>query len=86
MSNDALREGSIDHADPTTKEEFTEFKNNLVKKLQSLSAKTCYNDFIEDFIKDGNQEPINLIVRVHHSTMGTTETSKSDQLWLFMSL
>lgn len=52
MSNDALREGSIDHADPTTKEEFTEFKNNLVKKLQSLSAKTCYNDFIEDFIKD----------------------------------
>ena len=52
MSNDALREGSIDQADPTTKEEFTDFKNNLVKKLQSLSTKAYYNDFIEDFIKE----------------------------------
>ena len=50
--NDALREGSIDLADPTTKDEFTEFKNSLVKKLQSLSTKSYYNDFVEDFIKD----------------------------------
>jgi len=52
MSNDALRDGSIDQADPSTKEEFTDFKNNLVKKLQSLSTKAYYNDFIEDFIKE----------------------------------
>jgi hypothetical protein len=39
-------EGSIDEANPSSKEEFTEFKNNLVKKLQSLSTKVCYNDFI----------------------------------------
>ncbi|EFX81492.1 hypothetical protein DAPPUDRAFT_224268 [Daphnia pulex] len=45
-------EGSIDEANPLSKEEFSEFKNNLVKKLQSLSTKACYNDFIEDFIKD----------------------------------
>nr|SVE84071.1 EOG090X0OQM [Daphnia pulex] len=45
-------EGSIDEANPSSKEEFSEFKNNLVKKLQSLSTKACYNDFIEDFIKD----------------------------------
>jgi hypothetical protein len=45
-------EGSIDEANPSSKEEFVEFKNNLVKKLQSLSTKACYNDFIEDFIKD----------------------------------
>nr|CAG4635249.1 EOG090X0OQM [Alona affinis] len=46
------REGSIDDADPFTKEEFAELKNNLVKKLQSLSNKSSYNDFIEDLIKD----------------------------------
>nr|CAG4637570.1 EOG090X0OQM [Ceriodaphnia reticulata]SVE73367.1 EOG090X0OQM [Ceriodaphnia reticulata] len=46
------RDGSIDDANPSSKEEFTEFKSNLVKKIQSLSQKTCYNDFIEDFIKD----------------------------------
>ncbi len=46
------RDGSIDDANPTSKEEFTEFKSNLVKKIQSLSTKVCYNDFIEDFIKD----------------------------------
>lgn len=45
-------EGSIDEANPSSKEEFSEFKNNLVKKLQSLSTKACYNDFIEDLIKD----------------------------------
>ena len=49
---DALREGTIDYADPTTKDEFTEFKNSLVKKLQSLSTKSYYNEFIEDLIKD----------------------------------
>nr|CAG4649903.1 EOG090X0OQM [Scapholeberis mucronata]SVE94051.1 EOG090X0OQM [Scapholeberis mucronata] len=48
----APRPGSLDDANPTTKEEFTEFKNNLVKKIQSLSSKTCYNEFIEDFVKD----------------------------------
>lgn len=45
-------EGSIDQANPFSKEEFAEFKNNLLKKLQSLSSKDCYNDFIEDLIKD----------------------------------
>lgn len=46
------REGSIDDADPSTKEEFAELKSNLLQKLQSLKNKSCYNDFIEDFIKD----------------------------------
>nr|SVE80561.1 EOG090X0OQM [Daphnia magna]SVE82897.1 EOG090X0OQM [Daphnia magna] len=45
-------EGSIDQANPSSKEEFVEFKNNLLKKLQSLSSKAPYNDFIEDLIKD----------------------------------
>lgn len=48
----ASRAGSIDDANPTSKEEFTDFKSNLVKKIQSLSTKACYNEFIEDFIKD----------------------------------
>ena len=52
VSGGAPRLGSIDDANPSTKEEFTEFKNNLVKKIQSLSTKTCYNEFIEDFVKD----------------------------------
>nr|CAG4651551.1 EOG090X0OQM [Simocephalus serrulatus]SVE94676.1 EOG090X0OQM [Simocephalus serrulatus] len=52
VSGGAPRPGSIDDADPSSKEEFTEFKNNLVKKIQSLSTKSCYSEFIEDFIKD----------------------------------
>lgn len=52
ISSNALREGGIDGADPSTKEEFSELKANLVKKLQSLSSKPAYNDFIEDLVKD----------------------------------
>nr|SVE75566.1 EOG090X0OQM [Daphnia dolichocephala] len=52
ISDTVPADGSIDHASPSSKEEFAEFKNVLVKKLQSLSSKTNYNDFIEDFIKD----------------------------------
>ena len=48
----APRPDSIDDAYPFSKEEFTEFKNNLVKKIQSFSKESCYNDFLEDFVKD----------------------------------
>ncbi len=46
------REGSIDDAEPTTKEQFAELRNNLVKKMQSLSLKENYNDFVEELIRD----------------------------------
>nr|CAG4642265.1 EOG090X0OQM [Eurycercus lamellatus] len=52
VSSNAPREGSIDDAEPSSKEEFAAFKTNLVKKIQSLASKSGYNDFIEDFIKD----------------------------------
>lgn len=48
----APREGSIDDAYPTTKEEFNTLKSNLVKKLQSLSTRSGYNEFVEEFVKD----------------------------------
>ena len=46
------REGNIDDAEPTTKEQFSELRNNLVKKLQSLSLKENYNDFVEELVRD----------------------------------
>ena len=44
--------GAIDSANPTTKEQFSELKNNLLSKLQSLSAKENYNEFMEELIRD----------------------------------
>ena len=52
MSSKSNREGSIDDAFPSTKEEFAELKSNVVKKLQSLSSQGCYNDFMEELVKD----------------------------------
>jgi len=51
-SRSSNREGSIDDASPSSKEEFAEFKSNVVKKLQSLSTQGCYTDFIEELVKD----------------------------------
>jgi len=51
-SKGSNREGSIDDAFPSTKEEFSELKSNVVKKLQSLSSQGCYNEFVEELIKD----------------------------------
>nr|SVE84682.1 EOG090X0OQM [Daphnia pulex] len=70
-------EGSIDEANPSSKEEFSEFKNNLVKKLQSLSTKACYNDFIEDFIKD---VCIGLEVEVLRKVSLTTKSLHEEKL------
>nr|CAG4638908.1 EOG090X0OQM [Cyclestheria hislopi] len=52
FSDKVLREGSIDDAEPHSKEGFLELKNNLIKKLQSLSSREFYNDFAEELIKD----------------------------------
>lgn len=44
--------GVIDGADPSTKEQFAELKNNICQKLQSLSAKDHFNEFMEELVRD----------------------------------
>ncbi len=43
---------SIDDAEPATKEQFAELRNNLVKKMQSLFLNENYNHFVEELVRD----------------------------------
>jgi len=52
LSSKSDCQGSIDNACPSSKEDFDELKSNVVKKLQSLSVEKCYNDFMEDLVKE----------------------------------
>jgi len=71
------REGSIDDAEPTTKEQFAELRNNLVKKMQSLSLKENYNDFVEELIRD---ICVGLEVEVLKKISNTTKSLHEEKL------
>jgi len=51
-ANAIPREGSIDGADPNSKDQFSVLRTNLVQKLQSLSGRDGYNDFMEELVRD----------------------------------
>nr|CAG4650699.1 EOG090X0OQM [Sida crystallina] len=83
VSSSSYRGGSIDDADPTTKEQFTELRNNLVKKMQSLSLKEQFNDFMEELIKDFC---VGLDVEVLKKVSATTKSLHEEKLRMAKAL
>lgn len=49
-----LNEGSsaIDASNPTTKEEFAEFSDMLIKRITQFKAKEEYLNFLDDFVRN----------------------------------
>lgn len=44
--------GSVDASNPTTKEEFAEFSDALIKRINQHKAKEEYLDFLDDFVRN----------------------------------
>lgn len=44
--------GSVDSSNPTTKEEFAEFSDVLIKRITQFKAKEEYINFLDDFVRN----------------------------------
>nr|CAG4652391.1 EOG090X0OQM [Triops cancriformis] len=51
-TTEQAKAGSIDHAKPQTKEEFTEFSKAIMKKVSEFQGQDQYSEFVESLIQE----------------------------------